>query len=428
MKPALLAFFLCALLPGMNGLWGAPAVARISIDGTIGPATADYVARATRVAGESKAVCLVVQLDTPGGLLDSTQEIVRSFYASPVPVIVLVAPAGATAGSAGCFITMAAHVAAMAPGTTIGAAHPVAAGGTQLGETMEKKVESFAMSYIESIAEKRGRNAAWARSAVKDSASVGASQALELNVIDLLAADVPELLTKLDGRQVEGVSLATAGAEVVEIPMLTRERVFQLLWRPEVMFILMLVAIYGILGELSNPGAILPGVLGAIALIVVLYMSAVLPVNIAGIALIVLAVLLFVAEAFTPTFGLLTVGGIASFLLGSIMLFDRLAPAFRLSWNIVVPATLVTALFFVFVVGAGLRAQRLPTRLGLKTLIGRRAEALTEIGPEHGRVMVEGEDWRAISAVPIRRGQMVEILSVDGLLLTVKPVNPEESS
>jgi membrane-bound serine protease (ClpP class) len=401
-------------------------VAQINIDGTIGPAAADYLARATRVAGESGAVCLIVQLNTPGGLLDSTQELVSSIYASPLPVVMFVAPTGANATSAGCFITLAANVAAMAPGTTIGAAHPVMSGGAQPGETMEEKIENFAVSYIEAIAEKRGRNVEWARSAVKESASITAERALELKVIDLIANDVPDLLEKLDGREVDGRALATAGAEVYKISMLARERVFQLLWRPEVMFILMLVAIYGILGELSNPGAILPGVLGAIALIIVLYMSAILPVNIAGIALIVLAVLLFVAEAFTPTFGLLTVGGMAAFLIGSLMLFDTFVPAFRLSLKVIIPATLFTAGFFVFIVSAGLRAQRLPARLGMNTLIGRKAEALTDIGPEDGRVWIEGEDWRATSATPIRKGESVEIVSTQGLSLTVKPIHPDK--
>ena len=404
----------------------AVTVLRIEIDGTIGPATADYLARATRVAAESGAACLIVQLDTPGGLLDSTQELVHSIYASPVPIVMFVAPTGAGATSAGCFITLAAHVAAMAPGTTIGAAHPVTAGGAEPGKTMEEKIENFAVSYIESIAEKRGRNVEWARSAVKESASITAERALELKVIDLIAEDMPDLLKKLDGRSVDGRTLVTVPAEVREIPMLPRERVFQLLWRPEVMFILMLIAIYGILGELSNPGAILPGVLGAIALIIVLYMSAVLPVNIAGIALIVLAVLLFVAEAFTPTFGLLTVGGMAAFLIGSLMLFDTFAPAFQLSLKVIIPATLVTAGFFVFVVGAGLRAQRLPSRIGASTLIGRKAQALTDIGPEGGRVFVEGEDWQATSATPIHQGDFAEITSVRGLSLTVKPIDPEK--
>jgi membrane-bound serine protease (ClpP class) len=422
------ALLLLPLVLCLGAARGAEVVAYIEIKGTIGPATADYIARASGIAGSWRATCLVIQLDTPGGLLDSTQAIVRSLYESPVPVVVHVAPSGANAGSAGCFITLAAHVAAMAPNTTIGAAHPVAAGGAQPGETMEKKIVSFAVSYIESIAKKRGRNVEWARKAVAESAAITATEALEINVIDLMADDLPGLLAELEGWRVDDRVLATAGAEVRPIPMLARERVFQLLWRPEVMFILMLMAIYGILGELSNPGAIIPGVVGAIALILVLYMSAVLPVNIAGVALIVLAVLLFVAEAFTPSFGLLTAGGVTAFLIGSLMLFDRAAPGFHLSLKVILPATLATAAFFVFVVSAGLRAQRLPTRVGTSTLVGRSADALTDIGPEGGRVFVEGEDWAAVSATPIRKGEKATVVSIKGLLLTVKPANPENPS
>lgn len=410
--------------PGMAA--EAPTVARIIIAGTIGPATANYIARATRVAGTAGHACLIIQLDTPGGLLDSTQQIVRSFYASPIPIVVYVAPTGAGATSAGCFITLAAHVAAMAPGTTIGAAHPVTAGGVQPGKVMEEKIQNYAVSYIESIAERRGRNVEWARAAVMESASITNQAALTLGVIDAVAIDLPDLLTQLHDLHIDGRALGTAKARVIEIPMLTRERVFQLLWRPEVMFILMLIAIYGLLGELSNPGAILPGVMGAIALIVVLYMSAVLPVSIAGISLIVLGVILFVAEAFTPTFGLLVVGGMVAFFIGSLMLFDTFAPAFRLSLELVVPATLLTAAFFIVIVSAGLRAQRLPVRMGMSTLIGRTAEAIAEIGPENGRVFVEGEDWHAVSAVPIPRGEVVEIVAVNGLTLTVQPSKPEK--
>jgi len=310
----------------LAGLVSASAaqVGLIRINGAIGPATASFIARAIEIAGERQDACLVIQLDTPGGLLDSTKEIVQSFYASKAPVVVYVAPQGANAGSAGCFITLAADVAAMAPNTSIGAAHPVslnpAGGSEQPDEVMKHKLENFATSYIEAIAVKRGRNVEWAKSSVKDSASITAEKALELNVIEIIAKDVPDLLKQLDGREVNERKLATAGANTVEIPMAAREKVFQMLWRPEVMFILMLMAIYGIIGELSNPGAILPGVVGGIALILVLYMSAILPVNIAGLALIGLAILLFVADIFATTHGVLTVGGIISFFLGALML------------------------------------------------------------------------------------------------------------
>ncbi|MDD3180513.1 MAG: nodulation protein NfeD [Opitutaceae bacterium] len=397
----------------------------IQINGAIGPATADYITRATKAAESSRLQCLVIQLDTPGGLLDSTKEIVQAFYASPVPVVVYVAPPGANAGSAGCFITMAADVAAMAPNTSIGAAHPVSLGGgmgeEKPDEVMSKKLENFATSYIEAIATKRHRNVEWAISAVRESASITAEKALELKVIEIIAADVPDLLKQLDQREVGSRRLATAGAEVVPVPMLLREKIFQTLWRPEVMFILMLIAVYGIIGELSNPGVILPGVAGSIALILALYMAAVLPLSIAGLALIALAVALFVIDVFAPTHGVLTVGGIVAFFVGSLFLFDKTVPGFRLSLGMIIPATIITAAFFTLVVGAGLRAQLLPVKAGRETMRGKTVPALTSIDAQDGWVRVEGEDWSARSDTPIRAGQTVEIVEVQGLTLKVKP-------
>jgi membrane-bound serine protease (ClpP class) len=404
----------------------AEKVGLIKIDGAIGPATASYISRSIEEAGNEKVQCLIIQLNTPGGLLDSTQKIVQSFLSSPVPVVVYVAPTGATATSAGCFITVAANVAAMAPATTIGAAHPVSIGGFPSGkeeksdETMKQKLENFSVSYMETIAGKRQRNVEWAKSAVKDSASITAEKALQLKVIDLIATDMPDLLEKLNGRIVDNRSLKTAGAEVAEIRMSPAERVFQKLWRPEVMFILMLIAIYGIIGELSSPGAILPGVVGAIALILALYLAAILPVNVAGLVLIALAFALFIFDVYTPTHGVLTVGGIAAFLIGSLMLFNRTDPLFRLSLGFIIPATLVTALFFVFVIGKGLRAQLLPVKVGKETLIGRTVTALTPIDSRKGRIFVEGEYWNAISDAPIETGEEAEIADVRGLTITLK--------
>jgi len=402
----------------------AANVGLIKIDGAIGPATASYIARAVNLAGARNEACLVIQLDTPGGLLESTKQIVQTFYAATVPTVVYVAPSGASATSAGCFITMAADVAAMAPDTSIGAAHPVlglGGGGEKLDEVMKEKLESFASSSIQAIAEKRGRNAEWAKSAVRESASVTAKEALELKVIDLIAADLPDLLKQIDGRTINGHVLQTAGAGVVEIPMIPRERLFQMLWRPEVMLILMLMAIYGIIGELSNPGAILPGVAGGIALILLLYMSATLPVNVAGLALVVLALALFIVDLFAPTHGVLTFGGIVAFFLGALMLFNRGDPAFRLSLAYLIPATLLTAAFFLFVVGAGVRAQFLPVRTGKEAMLGKRAVALELIDSNGGRVFVEGEYWNAASQVPAEAGESVEIVGIEGLTLKVKP-------
>jgi len=405
----------------------AEKVALIKINGAIGPATASYIARSIDEARTQNAQCLVIQLNTPGGLLDSTQTIVQDFLGSTVPVVVYVSPTGATATSAGCFITLAANVAAMAPATTIGAAHPVMLGGIPSGQeqkpddTMKQKLENFSVSYIETIAAKRHRNVDWAKSAVRESASITAEKALELKVIDLIAADTPELLKRLNGRAVDGKALNTATAEIAEIKMSPSERVFQQLWRPEVMFILMLIAIYGIIGEMTTPGAILPGVVGAIALILALYLAAILPVNVTGVVLIALAMMLFIFDIYAPTHGVLTMGGIISFLIGSLMLFNRADPLFRLSLSYIIPATLVTAAFFVFVIGKGLRAQRLPVKAGAETMVGKTVTASTPIDSQGGRVFVEGENWSAVSDTPVEPGEVIEIAEVQGLTLKVKP-------
>jgi len=286
---------------------------------------------------------------------------------------------------------------------------------------MKQKLENFSVSYIEAIAGKRHRNVDWARSAVRESASISAEKALELKVIDLIAPDLPELLKQLNGRVVDGKTLKTAGAEVSEIKMSASERVFQKLWRPEVMFILMLIAIYGIIGEMTTPGAILPGVVGAIALVLALYMAAILPVNVTGLVLIALALMLFVFDVYAPTHGILTVSGIISFLIGSLMLFNRADPLFRLSLSYIIPATLVTAAFFIFVVGKGLRAQLLPVKAGAEAMVGKTVTTLTPIDSRGGRIFVEGEYWNAVSDTPVAKGQAVEIVAVQGLTLKVKP-------
>src|SRR6184192_3492714 len=426
MKILLASVFLCLACTATQAVFAAEKVGFINVDGAIGPATASYISRSLEEAKAQRVQCLVIQLNTPGGLLDSTQKIVQSFLGSPVPVVVYVAPTGATATTAGCFITIAASVAAMAPATTIGAAHPVSIGGFPSGgeektdDTMKQKLENFSVSYIETIAGKRQRNVEWAKSAVKESASITAEKALQLKVIDLIAPDIPDLLQKLNGRLVDGKPLKTAGAEVAEVRMSPAERVFQKLWRPEVMFILMLIAIYGIIGELTTPGVILPGVVGAIALILALYLAAVLPVNVTGLVLIALAFMLFIFDVYAPTHGVLTAGGIISFLIGSLMLFSRNDPLFRLSLSYIIPATVVTAAFFIFVVGKGLRAQRLPVRAGAETMVGKTVTTLTPIDSRGGRIFVEGENWNAVSDTPVEKGKLVEIAGVEGLTLKVR--------
>jgi membrane-bound serine protease (ClpP class) len=404
----------------------AAQVGLIKIDGAIGPATAGYVSRAIDAATAQDDQCLIIQLDTPGGLVDSASQIVEKFYAAKIPTVVYVAPAPARAGSAGVFITMAADVAVMAPHTRIGAAHPVELGSSgeveKTDDVMKKKMENDTASFAKSIAEKRHRNVDWAKSAVLESASITAEEALDKNVIDFIADDLPDLLKQLDGREINGKALTTAQATVVEIPMNAFENFSQLFLRPEVMFILMLMVIYGIMGELSSPGAILPGVVGVIALLLVLYMSAILPVNVTGIVLIGLAVALFVTDAFATTHGVLTAGGIVSFFLGSLMLFSNAGPGFGLSLRWIIPATALTAAFFIFVVGKGIRAQFKPARSGAETMIGRTVNALSRIDSAGGRVFVEGENWNAVSPTPVEAGQPVEITGLDGLTLKVKPI------
>lgn len=402
----------------------AAQVGLIRIHGPIGPATANYISRALDVARSQDDQCLIVELDTPGGLANSMDDIVSAFYASPVPTVVYVAPEGAMAGSAGCYITLAADVAAMAPHTQIGAAHPVEMGNEQEETTnsiMMQKIGNMYAKVIQSIAEKRKRNVTWAESSVRESAAITSEEALKLKVIDLIATNVPDLLGKLDGRSVNGKILKTAGATVLEIPMVMSEQLFQIFWQPEVMMLLMLVAIYGIIAELSHPGAVFPGVAGAFAIILLLYMSSTLPLNIAGVALIVLAVALFTIDIFAPTHGVLTGGGIIAFFLGALMLFKHEPAGYTLPMTWVIAATLVTAAFFVFFVSKGIRAQYLPIRAGAEVMIGKNVPARSRIDTAGGKVFIEGELWNAVSEVPVEAGQIVEVTGLEGLTLKVKP-------
>ncbi len=398
-----------------------------NVDGAIGPATASYISRSVDEAKSEGAQCLIIQLNTPGGLLDSTRVIVQKLLGAPIPVVVYVAPTGATAASAGCFITLAANVAAMAPATTIGAAHPVALGGMPGGDQsksdpiMTQKLENFSVSYMEAIASRRSRNVDWAKSAVRESASITAEKAQELKVIEIIARDLHDLLSQLNGRIVEGRLLKTVDAQIIEIKMSATEQFFQMFWRPEVMFVLMLVAIYGLIGEMTTPGAILPGVIGAIALVLALYMAAILPVNVAGLLLVGLAVALFVIDVFAPTHGVLTGGGIVAFLAGSLMLFDRRDPLFRLSLSYIIPSVILTAGFFLLIVGKGLRAQRLPVKVGKEAMLGKIANALTPIDSTGGRVFFDGTSWAAKSTTPIGQGDPVQIVAIEGLTVKVIP-------
>jgi membrane-bound serine protease (ClpP class) len=407
---------------------GVAVVDVIRVDGIIGPATARYVLRGIREAEQSKAETLVIELDTPGGLLKSMDDITKAMLNTTVPTIVYVWPTGGRAASAGVFITYAANIAAMAPTTHLGAAHPVgiAPGGGAGGgdQTLMTKITNDAVAEIRGFAARRGRNADWAEQAVRKSVSITDEQALALHVINLIAESPHDLLAKVDGTEVRTPAgahrLHTRDARVVEIPMEMTEQFLLLLSDPNVGFILMTIAIYGIIFELSNPGSVFPGVFGGLALILALTSFAVVEVNIAGLLLIGFSLLLFIADIKVPSHGVLTAGGIIAFFLGSLLLTEHQATFFRISFALILTMTLLTAGFFIFAVGAGIRAQARKVVTGREGLIGAVGVARTELAPT-GTVFVQGELWSAESTDGvISVGQRVRVTRVDGLRLEVR--------
>jgi len=401
----------------------------ITIKGTIGPTTTNYITRGLETAIEREAEALIIELDTPGGLLNSTQDIVQEMLASEMPIVVYVTPSGGNAGSAGTFITLAAHIAAMAPTTTIGAASPVSMGGGQQDTVMQKKIFNYSESFIENIAKERNRNAEWAKSAVSDGEAITETEALELNVIDLIASDLTDLLDQIDGQEVEGKILETSNATIEPLEESFAEKFFSFIMRPEIMLILTMVAIYGIVGEVTNPGAIVPGVAGVIALILLLYGSAAMPINVAGFILIGLAIVLFITEAFTPTFGILMTGGAVSFFLGALMLFQDFPKEMQLDWYWLVPATILMVIFFGWIATSGIRAQFTGHRTGLESLIGKKAKVIDDVNTDSGRVLISGEYWNAVTeGEEIKSNEWCEIVRFEGLTVTVKPYTPKEET
>ena len=401
----------------------APApVATIEIEGVISPVTLRLVGLAIDRAQAEKAQALIIQLDTPGGLERSMRAIVQRMMNAEVPVVVYVAPTGARAASAGVFITMAAHVAAMAPATNIGAASPVALGGGA-DKTMMKKVENDAAAFIRTIALERGRNADWAEKAVRDAVAITEREALKLKVIDLIADSVPDLLEKIDGRTIKlpkgTVTLATKGAPVRPIEIGFRDRFLNIITDPNVAYVLMMLGMLGLFFELSNPGVILPGVIGGISLILAFFAFQSLPINYAGLLLILFGIVLLVAEIKIVSHGILAIGGMISMALGSLMLFDSPEVGFRVSWWVIAPTVGATAGLFLFVVAAGVRALGRPPATGAEGLIGKTATVRERLGPE-GQVMVSGEIWRAVAeGEALEPGAQVRIVAVDGLTLKV---------
>ena len=398
-------------------------VATIQIDGVISPVTVRLVETALARAQGERAGALVILLDTPGGLERSMRLICQRLLSAEIPVIVYVAPTGARAASAGVFITMAAHVAAMAPATNIGAAHPVAVGGGMDKET-SKKVENDAAAFARTIAAQRGRNAEWAEKAVRASVSATEREAVKLKVVDLVAESVPDLLAKVNGRTVKmakgQVTLATADARVAVIEVRFRDRFLAVITDPNVAYLLMMAGMLGIFFELSNPGAILPGVIGGICLILAFFAFQSLPVNWAGLLLILFGVVLLIAEIKVVSHGILAIGGVVSMLLGSLMLYD--APettGIRLSWYVMIPAVGTTATLVFFAVSMGIRALYRPAVTGEAAMVGRLGVARSPLAPD-GRVLIDGELWRAVSPEGrIEAGEPVQVTAIDGLTLKV---------
>ncbi|MFQ5954384.1 MAG: nodulation protein NfeD [Kiloniellales bacterium] len=424
--------------------------ALLDVKGAIGVATGDYIRRGLEQAQAENAELVILRLDTPGGLSSSMREIIKALLAADLPIVTYVAPSGARAASAGTYIMYASHVAAMSPGTNLGAATPVRVGGPPgmpgqperpkdegkdedddqgdkappSGDAMERKVINDAVAYIRSLAYMRGRNADWAEKAVREAVSLPADDALKEGVIELVADDLDDLMAQLDGRRVkiggEERVLETAGLDLVEFAPDWRSQFLSVITNPNVAYILMLVGIYGIIFEFWNPGFLLPGVLGGISLLLALGAFSVLPINFAGLALLLLGLGLLVAEAFTPSFGTLGIGGLVAFVLGSIFLFDTEVPELSISWPLVAVASATTGAFLLFVVGAAFKARDRPVVSGRADMIGDRAQVVEWTG-EGGRVRFRGELWNARAAATLSPGRRVRVSGVDGLTLIVEP-------
>lgn len=400
-------------------------------DGVINPVSAEYLHDALISAQESGAQALIIRLNTPGGLDTSMRLIIKDITGAAIPVIVYVSPSSGRAASAGVFITMAAHIAAMAPGTNIGAAHPVAMGGSETDKTMKEKMENDSVAYLKSIAEQRGRNVAWAEDAVRKSLSVTEGEALKLKVIDLVAENIPALLTRLDGRSITlqngPTVLHTATAAVRDFPMGLRLEFLKTLSDPNIAYLLMTIGTIGIIAELYNPGAILPGVVGAISLILAFYSFQSLPVNYAGMLLFLLGIVFFILEASVTSYGLLGIGGVVSMLLGSVMLIKTDAEFLQISWSVILPVVILMGAFSLLIVGMGLRAMRQRPVTGREEMVGLVGIAKTALTP-HGQLAVHGELWEAVSERPLQAGEEAEVTGVEGLRLHVKPYSQQKEA
>lgn len=414
------AIVLAVLLLSCGLARGAPGEIRlIEVAAPISPGVAEYVKDGIAAAEDEKAACIVIQLDTPGGLASAMREIVMAMLASRVPVVVYVSPSGARAASAGVMITMAADIAAMAPGTNIGAAHPVGAGGREIDETMSAKVVNDMVAHARSVAERKGRNADWVEKAIRESVAVTETEALEQNIIDLVAKDLDDLIAQIEGRPVadKGIlNLKDAPRQTVKEDL--RIKILKAISDPNIAFILFLLGAAGLYFELSHPGAVFPGVVGGICLVLSIFAFQMLPVNYVGILLIGLALIFFILEIKVTSYGMLSIAGVVSLFLGAIMLYEGEDPTVRLAWSVLIPTVGLVSAFFVGIAGLAFRSQSAATRTGQRGLLGKVGVVKQALDPD-GKVFVHGELWKATSAVPIENGRKVRITGVEGLTLTV---------
>jgi membrane-bound serine protease (ClpP class) len=441
-----LALLACLTL-GLMAPASAAMVRVLTVQGAISPASADYLLRGLANAVEDKAALVVIEMDTPGGLDTSMRDIIKSILASPVPVATYVSPRGARAASAGTYILYASHIAAMAPATNLGAATPVELGpgsgekpaaekpdadkdaadkpaATPPGDAKTRKAVHDAAAYIRGLAELRGRNVEWGERAVREAVSLSASEALKLNVIDLVAADLDDLLQQVNGRAIrmngQTITLDTTDATIELVKPDWRSRLLAVIGDPSIAYILMLLGIYGLIYEFSNPGMFLPGVVGAICLLLGLFALQLMPISYAGLGLMILGIVLMIAETFVPSFGALGLGGLTAFIIGSVMLIDTDLPGYGIPWQLIIPVALASGLFSFFVVGMAIKARARPVVTGAEEMIGAHGEILDDMEHE-GWARIHSEQWRVRSSVPLKRGSMVRVRARHDLTLDVEP-------